>query len=73
MKKSSKDQTSFDQLISVIMPTYNSEKTVKDAIGSIFKQNINNNIEIIIVDDKSSDQTVDVIKTFNNRRNISFS
>lgn len=42
--------------ISVIVPVYNSENTIKSCIESILKQN-KEDIEIIIIDDGSSDNT----------------
>src|SRR5512146_2854433 len=46
--------------ISVITPTYNSEKTIPTNIKSILKQTYKN-FEHIIVDNKSTDRTVSVI------------
>ncbi len=43
-------------LISIIVPTYNREKTIKGSIESLIKQTYDN-IEIIIVDDGSTDNT----------------
>lgn len=43
-----------------VMATYNSEKTVKEALNSILSQSISPN-EIIIVDDASSDTTVKIL------------
>ena len=48
--------------ISVIIPTYNSENTIKRAINSIFIQSIRNFIEIIVIDDNSSDNTIKVVE-----------
>jgi len=49
--------------ISVITSTYNSGKTVKDTLESILNQTYDN-IEYIVVDGKSSDNTVDILKSF---------
>ena len=48
--------------ISVIMPAYNAEKYIKEAIESILNQTFKN-FEFIIVDDGSTDNSWDVIKT----------
>ncbi len=48
-------------LFSIIIPTYNSERTIKSSILSIFRQNLND-IEIIIIDDCSTDKTINSIK-----------
>tara|TARA_Y100001956_G_scaffold78101_1_gene89370 strand:- start:5361 stop:7418 length:2058 start_codon:yes stop_codon:yes gene_type:complete len=49
------------RLVSVIMPTYNAGKRVLVAIRSLINQSWSN-IEIIVVDDCSTDDTVDHIK-----------
>lgn len=47
--------------ISVVMICYNREKTIYSALSSIAKQ-LNNDDEIIVSDDNSSDQTIDIVK-----------
>ena len=47
--------------ISVIIPTYNSEKYIKKSLNSIFIQNFDN-YEIIICDNLSNDNTINIIK-----------
>lgn len=54
------NHTYDNQLVSVIMPVYNSEKHLKEALNSIFKQSYKN-IEIVIVDDKSTDCSAKII------------
>ena len=48
-------------LVSIITPTYNSEKTLSQTIESVLFQTYNN-IEYIIVDGLSSDRTVEIAK-----------
>lgn len=50
-------------LISVCIPTYNGAKYIEAALASIYKQTYTN-IEIIISDDASSDNTLDLIKNY---------
>ncbi|WP_078578986.1 glycosyltransferase family 2 protein [Salipaludibacillus agaradhaerens] len=50
-------------LVSVITPTYNSEKFVHKTIESVIKQTYGN-WEMIIVDDASTDHTKDIIKKY---------
>ena len=59
------------RLISIIIPAYNSEKTIGKTIESLLKQNYSKkNYEIIIVDDDSSDNTQDTILKFKQVRLI---
>lgn len=48
---------------SVIMPVYNGENFIKKALQSLIK-NLEVNDELIVVDDNSTDDTVDIIKNF---------
>jgi len=54
-------------LISVLMPAYNSELYIAEAIESILNQSYQN-IELIIFDDGSSDNTRKVIQSFDDPR-----
>ncbi|QSE98406.1 glycosyltransferase family 2 protein [Fulvivirga lutea] len=56
-----------EPLISVIMTTYNVENYVLESIQSILSQTYKN-LELIIVDDASSDNTVEIIKELNDPR-----
>ncbi len=53
--------------VSIIMASYNHEKFVKEAIESVLNQSLQD-FELIIIDDASSDHTVNVIKKFNDAR-----
>lgn len=53
------------KFFSVITPTYNSEKKISKCINSVIDQNYND-YEHIIIDNSSSDQTLNVIKKFEN-------
>jgi teichuronic acid biosynthesis glycosyltransferase TuaG len=50
-------------LVSIITPSYNSEKFIKDMINSIVNQTYQN-WELLITDDFSSDKTVDIVKYY---------
>jgi glycosyltransferase involved in cell wall biosynthesis len=54
-------------LVSVIMPTYNRAYIVGRAIKSVLNQTYAN-FELIIIDDGSTDNTADVVKSFNDSR-----
>ena len=49
--------------VNVIIPTYNGEKYIGEQLESIFAQTYGN-IDIYIRDDKSSDNTIEVIKSY---------
>lgn len=53
--------------VSVLMPVYNQEKYVADAIRSVLHQTYEN-FEFIIVDDGSTDRTVEIINSFDDPR-----
>ena len=52
-----------EPLVSVITPVYNREKYLEECITSILNQTYQN-FEFIIVDDKSTDNTLDIIKSY---------
>lgn len=54
-------------LVSVIMPAYNGEKYIGAAIESILNQTYGN-WELIIIEDKSTDNTLDVIQKYKDSR-----
>lgn len=54
-------------LISVVMPTYNGELFIREAIDSILSQTFTN-FEFIIVDDGSTDSTSEIINSYNDER-----
>lgn len=59
----------MNDLISVIMPSYNTGKYISDSIKSVIDQTYPD-WELIIVDDCSTDDTVDVINSFSDPRII---
>lgn len=56
-----------DYFISVAMATYNGEKYIREQLESILKQ-LNEDDEIIISDDGSTDNTINIIKSFEDKR-----
>jgi glycosyltransferase involved in cell wall biosynthesis len=50
-------------LLSVIMPTYNGEEFIATALASVRDQQ-DERIEVVIVDDGSSDRTLDIVRRF---------
>ena len=53
----------MNNLVSIITPAYNAEKYIKDTIESVIAQTYEN-WEMIIVDDASKDNTVNIIKNY---------
>ncbi|MGM8213831.1 glycosyltransferase family 2 protein [Virgibacillus sp. W0430] len=51
----------LEDLVSVIMPAYNSERFIKNAIISVLDQTYSN-IELIVIDDGSKDNTAEIIQ-----------
>lgn len=58
-----------EPLVSVIMPVYNAEKDLREAINSILNQTYKN-IELIIIDDASTDGSADIISSYSDDRII---
>ncbi|MGL4950261.1 MAG: glycosyltransferase [Mycoplasma sp.] len=56
----------FNPLVSIIIPVYNGEKYIKDAIDSCLAQTYKN-IEILVIDDGSKDLTETICKTYGNK------
>jgi glycosyltransferase involved in cell wall biosynthesis len=54
-------------LLSVIMPVYNREGCVKEAIESVLAQT-HRNLELVIINDGSTDKTKDIIRSFSDPR-----
>ncbi len=57
--------------ISIITPTYNSEKVLTRTIDSVLAQNYSD-LEYIIIDGASSDNTKEVVQSYQNKLNIKF-
>ena len=58
-----------DDLISIIMPSFNSESTITDSIKSVLEQTYLN-WELLIVDDRSTDHSPNIVKRISDDRVI---
>ena len=54
-------------LVSVIVPAFNAEKTIASTITSLVDQSWRN-LEVVVVDDASTDDTCEAVKSFNDPR-----
>lgn len=54
-------QPEEQQSVSVIIPTHNRVKMLKEALASVFQQDFEGKIEVIVVDDHSQDGTSEII------------
>ncbi len=59
----------MNELVSIVMPVFNSEKYVEEALKSCFNQTYSN-IEIIAVDGNSTDGTMEILKKYSERITI---
>lgn len=65
-------QHNSTHLVSICIPTYNGEAFIAEAINSILCQTYPN-IEIILSDDNSTDRTVEIAESFNQKLSFDFS
>lgn len=57
-------------VVSVIMPVYNGAAYIKDAVESVFRQGVP--LELIVIDDGSSDGTEEVLKEWKSREDFRY-
>ncbi|OUP38143.1 glycosyltransferase family 2 protein [Olsenella sp. An188] len=58
---------SDEKLVSVIIPTYNRANTISESIQSVLAQTYRN-LEILVIDDGSTDNTCEVVKSIRDSR-----
>lgn len=57
----------MDEIISIVVPVYNCEKFIEETINSVLNQTYKD-FELILVNDCSTDKSVDKIKSFSDAR-----
>ncbi len=58
-----------DTLVSVIIPTFNSGCYLRETLASVFQQTYSP-FEVIVVDDASTDETVDILRSFGSKLRV---
>ena len=53
-----------DPRLTVIMPTFNKEKYISQALDSVLMQETNYIYQVIVADDCSSDKTISIVKSY---------
>lgn len=62
-------RTKYEPTVSFIIPAYNEEETILDTIKSVLESDYpKDKIEIIVVNDGSTDRTAEVVKTIKDKR-----
>lgn len=63
-----------DMKVDIVLISYNQEKYIAQAVESVLMQRINNNVEVrvIVADDCSSDETLTIIKSYENQSPFPF-
>lgn len=61
-------QSKVQTLVSVIMPVYNGAKYISQAISTVYSQNVA--VELIVIDDGSTDNIKEVLKPWENREDF---
>ena len=59
---------SINKDLSIIVPAYNSEKTIEQCINSVITQETKYDYELIVVNDGSTDRTKEIVEKFNDEK-----
>ena len=62
------NEQEFDVEASVIIPVYNREKTICDAVNSALSQKTSFKYNVIVIDNHSTDKTTELLRGFHNER-----
>ena len=64
------NEQEFEVEASVVIPVYNREKTICDAVNSALSQKANFKFNVIVVDNHSTDKTTELLRSFHDERLI---
>jgi len=56
----------YEPAVSVVIPCYNEEKNIKSCLDAVYASDYKNKIEVIVVDDGSTDKTAEIVKHYKN-------
>lgn len=59
---------SISKDLSIIVPAYNSEKTIEQCINSVITQETKYDYELIVINDGSTDRTKEIVEKFNDEK-----
>ena len=60
--------SSNSKMVSICIPTYNGEKHLRETLDSVLAQTFNN-LEVLIVDDNSTDNTMGILREYASKEN----
>lgn len=60
----------MEKIVSIIIPTFNGSKRISNTINSLLKQDFQGDVEIIVVNDGSIDETKEILNKFNEKKII---
>ena len=65
-------EKSKDKIITVFIPTFNGERYIKECIDSILVQKLPDDysLEILVIDSGSTDKTLNILESYNNKINL---
>jgi cellulose synthase/poly-beta-1,6-N-acetylglucosamine synthase-like glycosyltransferase len=58
------NKVGYPNLVSVIVPAYNEEKSISRCIEALLSQDYSGTMEIIVINDGSSDKTAEIVSTY---------
>ena len=57
----------MEKLLTIVVPAYNVEKYIKNCLDSLIEISVLRSLEILVVNDGSTDRTLQIAKTYENK------